>query len=581
MDEKKVTRNSLIPCIGMAIALLLFVVGRFELLLGPDDVGMRNIISGIYTGKPDAYAYFIYYLLAKMLSLLYLCAPNGYWYVCFLIVVNYSSLVLIMYRTTHDLKSHRNLVLIIEVFIFVILWIQNLITLEWSVSAGIMSATAIFWYLTIPEQVEKKHIIGEYLIPLILLVLAYNLRHSVVEMAMPYAGIAFCIRIYKGRLNKKQSWKKEFIFLLVCVLAVGTSYLTNHLAYSSEAWKEADKFSEYRSNMFDRFGYLDYDTYKELYQKNKISREMYESIRYDYNFMMAGKGVLTSENLKELSEQTEASFYEKQSFLERVQDCFAKRWESARSDTYRIYSVFFYTGILAGVISAWKRKDKIKMLLLAGTVFIFEFMWIYLYYRNRLPSHVGYSLNIVAIAVATALLWDEQYVQQILKKKAVFLLLLFGISVVLGSRLSLMQSVNEKEVKNAAVLQEVKQYCEEKEENIYFRHFYSFNNSILYKELIESGEERSAANFIPPNGWSVILPMDNQYVPTGGRQELCSWISEKDNIYFMAEKGRAENACARTERLFASRGIACELVLEDELNIANGQTIQVYHFVCR
>ncbi len=580
MNWKKVTCYRLILCIGMTTLLFLFVMGRFELLLDIDDVGLRNILSGIYTGQPDAHTFFIYYLLAKMLSLLYLYMPDGYWYVWFLLAANYGSLVLILYRTVCRVKSHQKLVLFAELLVFAILWIRNLIMPEWTVSAGIMSATAIFWYATIPEETQKKHILGEYLIPLVLLVLAFNLRSSVAEMAIPFAMIVFLAKIYKGRWDKKNLWKKEFIFLLTCMLAVGVSILVNYLAYSSEEWKEQKKFSTYRANMIDRYGYPDYDEYEELYSENNISKEMYESIRYDYNFLMAGKGILTSDDLKELSEQAELSFYEEHPFGEWLQECFLKRWKEARGDTYRIYSIVFYAGMLVGAICAWKRKDKIKLLLIVGTIFIYEFFWIYLYYKNRMLWRVGCSLNILALAVMIAFLWDEQYVQRFILRKKTILPIIFTCSLLLGSSLSAAQRTNETEVSNAYLLQDTKRYCEQHKENVYFRHFYSFCNTITYKELIETGEERSAANFILPNGWSVILPMDSQYAPTGGKRELCSWIAEKDNIYFIIEKERAEPTCTRTENLFASRGFSCDLMLEDELNMINGKTIQIYHFIC-
>lgn len=79
----------------------------------------------------------------------------------------------------------------------------------------------------------------------------------------------------------------------------------------------------------------------------------------------------------------------------------------------------------------------------------------------------------------------------------------------------------------------------------------------------------------------MILPFDNQFVPSGGHQELCSWIQTKDNIYILLEESRAEGICKRIEALFASRGIKCHLELEDTIHISNGKTVvEVYHYQC-
>ena len=58
ISHKKATFLS----IGTTCFLLLFVSLNYEPLLGPDDVGIRNILSGLYTGMPDAHTYFMRYV---------------------------------------------------------------------------------------------------------------------------------------------------------------------------------------------------------------------------------------------------------------------------------------------------------------------------------------------------------------------------------------------------------------------------------------------------------------------------------------------------------------------------------------
>jgi len=123
----------------------------------------------------------------------------------------------------------------------------------------------------------------------------------------------------------------------------------------------------------------------------------------------------------------------------------------------------------------------------------------------------------------------------------------------------------------------VKQYCQMHPEMVFYRDFYSFNNaSILYKEMIKVRDERDAANFLPANGWSVVLPLNNQYLPTDGNTELCGWLQGRNNYCFLVDKSKASDRCRRLAKLFSSRGITCRMSLVDQLAIPNGVVIEVY-----
>ena len=65
--------------LSVTVALVIYIKHTYQLLLGPDDVGIRNIVSGLYTGSPEAHSYFMRYPLTALLSLLYKSIPHVYW----------------------------------------------------------------------------------------------------------------------------------------------------------------------------------------------------------------------------------------------------------------------------------------------------------------------------------------------------------------------------------------------------------------------------------------------------------------------------------------------------------------------
>ena len=568
--------------VSLSVSILtgIFVIERYELLLGPDDVGMRNILSGIYTGNPEPHVYFMYILLAKVLTALYTWFPNVYWYAWFLVLSNYGCLALVLYRFTSNARKHKIEIAVCISSAFSLLWLTFLITLEWTATAGILSATAIFLYATIPQDDEKKLKAREVLLPVFLLLISYNLRHNVAEMSIPFGGCVFLIKVIRNRNRlTKQFLRMHITFLSLCTLVFVGSFTLNRIAYSSEEWQEADAFSGYRSTMFDRYGWPDYDTYHRIYDENNITYEMYQCIKKDYNLMLTYKGVLSPENFKELSEIAKRDF-EGQAITikQRIKECAKKRLFAAVSWEYRLYTVFIYLGIFLAICCCAFRKDILQLFLCIIGIFGFECVWIWLYLLNRLPIHVGYSLNMLAVAMVVSFLWQEPLMKRLLKKKFIWVLIVLLLVCGVLDRLPVIRQRNEEEAQNGLLLSTVKQYCEEHNKNIYFRDFYSFNNSILYKERIEDRDEKIAANFIPPNGWTVILPFDNLNMPSNGQEELCTWIGSKDNIYLILEHSRATEACQRIVALFASRGINCQMVLEDSINIPNGKVFEVYHY---
>ncbi len=580
IDAQKISRKkAAFLSVGITFLVILFVSLNYEPLLGPDDVGIRNILSGIYTGTPEAHTYFMYYILTKVISILYKWFPNIYWYVLFLALVNYGCLTLILYRFLCIVDRYKLIGIWSVVAGFLILWLPFFITLEWTSAAGILSATAIFWYATVPDRKDRNELLRDYILSFILLFISCNLRNDVALLALPFAGVVFLWKLSRNKSFFSSAFlHTQLLFVILSMVIIVMSRAVDSFAYSSDVWKEADRFSEYRSAMYDRFGWPDYDTYKDIYTRNNISFEMYQSIKNDYNLMLSYKGVLSSDNFEELAEIAETLFYSQNDTMSRLKNCVKKRWTAMKSQTYNLHTIIIYIGLFCSAVCSLYQKDKFKLFLVVSTAVGFELIWVYLYFRNRLPIHVGYSLNMIAVAAVIALLWRESLIKKVLKSGFIWFVLFLFLTTNLLQRTTAIQAGNRIEATNALLLSTVKQYCEENKENIYFRDFFSFNNSILYKELIYARDERKAANFIPPNGWSVVLPMDNQYLPSGGGQELCSWIQDKNNIYIMIERSRAKDICMRTEALFASRGIECRLILEDVLEIPNGLIIEVYHF---
>ena len=560
-------------CLSIGISLFLFIILsiKYGFFLGLDDIGIRDILSGLYTGEPCPYTFFMLYPLAKLLSLLYTWLPDIYWYLFFLIVANYGCLALVIYRVTCSLKKHKFVSAFIIVMCFLIMWMWRLIDLEWTATSAMLSATAIFWYATICLNENNRHEVIDYMIPIVLLTLAFNLRNLVAEMAIPFIGIIFLIRLFKKK-NKLFFLKREILFFLILGIIIMACYIVNLNAYSSDEWRDEVRYNGYRSMISDRYGYLDYNEWKLLFEKNGITKEMWDIISYDGNYMLATSGVIRSENMGEIANTTKTLFYNGKSKKDLLIESIKERMISINSDTYALYSIIFYVEMLISILSGILKKDKIQVFLTIALTIGFEIIWIWLYYGNRLPERVGISLYIIGISTGIGLLWQEHYFFKVFQSRGFCLMMVLVVLLITGKNIIYVnQKYAEYNYEDVLVL---KQYCEEHRENIYLKDYIS----LLGVEL-QNGDEMTAANFVPSVPWESVKPIKNQYIPAGSDQELCNWISQQKNIYLIAKENRAEGLCDRQEALFASRGYKWKWVFEEEISSPKN-IFYVYHGTC-
>lgn len=567
---EKMKNSRLLFCMFFTVAAAVVLFSRYAVFFELDDIMLRNILSGLVTGEPEAHCYFIYYPLASLLAALYEWFPAVYWYLVFFLVVNYFSLFLILYRVMQKVKRTFIAILIMSVF-FILLLMNQFVLLEWTMTAGTASAAAIFWYATISED-EKEASLIEYVIPVCLLWCAYNLRHTVVLMLLPFAALIFVNKIRK--LKSKRVITKNIVFCFLCMIVVFSSFLINRSAYQGDEWQEAIEMGNCRSMLFDYYGYPDYDAYEQMYLQNGITRTDYEAITKDVNFRMVASGRVSSENLKPIAEKAKELYNRKMETGKRIWSCLRTRLGEVLGKDYYLYSIVLYAGSFILFLILWKKRNIWAIVLEILAIVIFEMVWMYLYISGRSPFRVGYGLYMGAIAVIYAWLWEHEQVKKLWEKPAVKIAFMFCLSILLGGMLADANAENAKRADLSLTKSVVKQYCEDHSENLYLRDYLSFTQ----REVIQNRDERMAANFRSLSEWNFCYPLDDNYIPFD--QDLCNWIKNKDDVFFMVHTSRAEGMCSRQEELFASRGILCELVLEDELQIPNGETIQVFHYVC-
>lgn len=137
-------------CLIMLVVLLIYIVLlsiRLDFYYDlNDDIFMRDIMSGSYTGFPDAHNIQTLYPLGIFISLMYKLYRNFPWYGVFLLFCQMGSLYLIGVRLLRFCKSliaKTGCMLLFTLFFWSVM-LSHIVVLHYTFISAVLAAAAIF-----------------------------------------------------------------------------------------------------------------------------------------------------------------------------------------------------------------------------------------------------------------------------------------------------------------------------------------------------------------------------------------------------------------------------------------------------
>ncbi|MCR4754421.1 MAG: hypothetical protein K5868_02705 [Lachnospiraceae bacterium] len=319
---------SLAAAIVLYGALALFFDFYYDL---NDDVMIKDILAGIYTGRPDAHNNQMLYPISALIAGLYRTNSGVPWFGLFEIICMVVSFVLITFRVLltidrSDLCSCENeadsdndssketaclgrtviikvLCTLFLMILFAGLMMWELVNIQYTVVAGVLTvAAAVMLYTgdSVGVSDDKKDSKGEYRatvfelktfvrmnIPsIILAVIAFNIRSELVLLLSPILA-AVAIAKWSEESRKQDAYVicgYLGVFLFICLLML-CSLGIDRAAYSSPEWKEYRRFFDMRTELYDFTGVPDYEDNKSFYDSAGISEEQVKLLK-GYNYYL-------------------------------------------------------------------------------------------------------------------------------------------------------------------------------------------------------------------------------------------------------------------------------------------------------
>lgn len=558
-----------------------------------DDVFMRDIMSGAYTGTPDGHNVQTLYLLGAFISLLYKLYRAFPWYGVFLLFCQMGSLYLIGVRLLgfcRRLPAKACCMAALTMFLWGMI-LPHMVAPHYTFISAMLAASAIFLFITTPKGLTTRQFIIQNIPAVLLVILAYQLRTEMLLFLFPLIGLAGLFRwSEEDRFFRKEHYVKYGLVLLGIVFGMLVSRVIDFAAYGSEAWKDFLVFFDKRTEVYDY--HLDVVTSGEhgAFLRSVGLNDAQQELLSNYNFGLDESidAQLMGKIADYAGEDVDyAGVFPKQARY------YIYRTLHAEDAPYNRLVIFLYFCIaFTGVCIAFMEKERRgkwsfvwKLLLLgAGRTAL----WMFLLVRGRYPERITHSLYFAEAVLLLGMLciqlgaWRrpeeyafekkgqaEAYVPakkarkplETEKRAAWAIGILFGLLCVWHFPQSIEKTVADVESREIAHgnCLEIARYCSAHPENYYFKDVYSTVGS---SQKIFEDVNNSLANYDIMGGWLCKSPLYNEKLEQFGIASMEEGLTDMDNVYFITAK---DSGTDWLTAYYAGKGVAVSVEQVDSI----------------
>lgn len=571
------------------LAVLLLLIGmRYDYYYDMnDDVMIKDILSGVYTGTPEGHNIQLLYPLSFLLSLFYRLFPNAPVYGIFLCLCQYGSLWLVVYRSlcmggNTWIKAG---ITVTEGVVSAALLLPHLVFVQYTFVSGMLTAAAAFLFITSKKE-DTGAFIRHNMLSVFLAVLAYMLRTEMLLLLLPLVCVA---GVYRWSLEEKIFTKDNAVKYLAVIGGILAGMLAawgiNAAAFAGPEWQEYVGFFNSRTELYDFQGIPPYEGNEELYGSLGMSRSGQDMLLEQYNFGLEEE--LDAEDLDKISEFQVRRSGEKQSFLSlfaeklrlyRYRSLHKEPGGSGIPDDYpwNLLALAGYAAVFGMMTGSALLRRKFRRIAAGTGTLLFLFgvrtsLWMFLLMRGRDPERVTHSLYLMEICILFAILHTEAAALG-LKSELVFLFMaVLALASAAADRNCITETDREYQARTAAnmVDREMKAYCREHGENFYFFDVYSAVSyplepyaSTYYSEKMFAEVDNRLGNYDIMGGWLVKSPSYRKKLEVFGITSMRDALLYQENVYMMAELTKGTESF---EAYFSEYSEAAELELADTI----------------
>lgn len=498
-----------------------------------DDIAMRSILSGAYTGTPDGHAVYMQYPLTGCLALLYRLLPIVPWLEIFFAACIWICMIFIADSLGKKwLGNLFSLVAFLPFFLY----------MHYTLVAAVVVATAIF--LLARGNVYRK--------ALFLLWIGYMIRSQIGWLCLPFVGAACVWQLLCNDGENRSGLKQVLAFAGKLLGGMAIITVIHHGCYSNAEWQEYLQYNEARTQLYDYTDFLSTDKYEKEYADYGMNYEEYQLL-FHYNTML--DSTLDVEKLQTVAGKVTEGMNAENGLWKRLRSGVEKYYIQLRYHDFP-YN-YIWVGVFAFLGCCFLFKKKWLQVLYLGLLFVGRSsIWIYLLSQGRFPERVSISLYLLELLLLLGIGLSGVSIKKPIPRKG-FVCASTVLIILLGMFLG--RDTWQKVELQTQVQQEwnvLKNFSASNENTTYFMDVFS---AVKYGDMLFAADNE---NIMMIGGWLSSSPLSTERLSKLGGQDGAEVMYYSENVRLVVASDRE---IAWMEEYFMKRFPDARLVQEQEV----------------
>jgi len=571
--------------LAMVVFLFLALSLRFDFYYDlNDDVLIKDIVSGAYTGTPNAHSIQMLYPLSLLISLLYRIIPVLPWQGIFLCACHGVCFFLIAKRSLSLVEKEisKIILLLTEASLIITLFLYEAVFVQYTVTSALLAACACFLVFTSEKKETLRAFLKENAVAIILIILAFNLRSEMLLLMSPFIAFTGIVKWSQEKpVLAKETIKKYVSLIGVILVGAVLSLLIDALAYSGKDWKEFRYFFNARTQVYDYTWYPGYEEAQDFYRDLGVTPAKVTLID-NYNFGLDES--IDADMLWSIAEYADTTKV-KEPLSVRLKDAIVDyKWRTFHEQDAP-YNFFVLTAYAMVVALAFVFKDRSAIWKLPALVLFRTVPWMYVILAKRVPPRISHPLYYIELIILGA--WmisycrknketvavdaDDKRYKGRNRSLAIAMILLFVFSRIVFS--DMIQKADEEQARRLevnTVMRLFEEYADTHPEDYFYMDVYS---TVDFSEKMFSDVDNSQKNYDILGGWASGSPLQKDAtIPYRDEAFSRAELLLQDNFYYVCEEG---SDTEYLEDFYSGHGMVVELMEEERIS-SRVQTLIVY-----
>ena len=560
-------------------ALLMGIVFDFYFDLN-DDIMMRDIMAGTYSGTPDGHNMQTLYPLGAFLALCYrICRPVP-WYGLFLFLCQFGCFYLIGLRLLNYFRREGERLFALAALILFQwgVWLTHMVNTQYTITCAMLSAVAVFWFMTTPSGLPVKEFVQKQIPAVILLVLSFQLRSEMMLLTLPFFVFAGWLCWWEEKpVLTIEKVKKYGVTAGLILLGMILSFLIDLAAYSGEEWRDFRRFFNARTTVYDFYPeVVTQDAYGDALGGLGVSPAQQTLLR-NYNFGLEEE--IDTGMLEEMAAYAADTVGGSRDWGAIFKDkLFLYFYRTLHSDDapYNLLVIFGYLANIIAILILYretreeytdglgKRRLFWRLLQLVLLALGRSAIWMFILMRGRDPERITHSLYLVEFVLLVAMLLRLPKVEWRVPSYVMASLFVLLTTVSLMGSLTMVNTGQRRREEYLRDWEAIDSYCAKHSDNFYFEDVYS---TVAFSgKLFDSGSG-ICANYDIAGGWMCKSPLHREKLGRFGIESVGDALAGDGRVYFiMSDAEESERGLDWLKAFYEEKGREVEIMESDRIN---------------